>query len=398
MGFFLTIVLTFTTTLAWFYDSDWASKHINMAGTVGIEIRRESNPGDPEGTNLRTSGTGNLYFHLAGTTDPNAKGYPGQAIDVSASVYNNGGKSGDGGSECYVRAHFAVYTDIGKLPKAEDYDGGASSLAYIKAKDEILKLAGLTSSSSADSISQAIANAGLVADDYDGASNSKAYKEDLATAQLEADMNAEALYEFLNNLIEQQNDLNTGADPTGYSWVYYQEEGALPLSATGAAEDDIEYYIDGKKVKDSAHDSGNTAASQVDDVTKVKDKGYFYLCESPVGVLKPLGVKSSAVFLWNNTFVIPWKLTNNSADKIIFVGVTFQAIQTFIPIMNANGTIMGNANNQLPANQCTYNHQSVQTVFNSCAFEEIETDVNINGTIVHFGNPDLYDTVSTPSA
>ncbi len=40
LGFFLTIVLTFTTTLAWFYDSDWASKSITMAGTVGISGKR----------------------------------------------------------------------------------------------------------------------------------------------------------------------------------------------------------------------------------------------------------------------------------------------------------------------------------------------------------------------
>ena len=105
MSFLLTIVLTFTITLAWFYDSDWASNSVTMAGTVGIEVRKQ-------GATSATSGSGNLHFVI--TTD---KAYPGQAIDVSASAYNNGGASktnGKEGSPCYLRASFTVYTNIGR--------------------------------------------------------------------------------------------------------------------------------------------------------------------------------------------------------------------------------------------------------------------------------------------
>ena len=74
MGFFLTIILTFTTTLAWFYDSDWASKYVKMGGSVGIKIK--------DSTDAFTSGSGNLHFNI--TT---ALAYPGQSVDVSASVF-----------------------------------------------------------------------------------------------------------------------------------------------------------------------------------------------------------------------------------------------------------------------------------------------------------------------
>ena len=60
MSFLLTIVLTFTITLAWFYDSDWASNSVTMAGTVGIEVRKQ-------GATSATSGSGNLHFII--TTD-----------------------------------------------------------------------------------------------------------------------------------------------------------------------------------------------------------------------------------------------------------------------------------------------------------------------------------------
>ena len=109
----------------------------------------------------------------------------------------------------------------------------------------------------------------------------------------------------------------------------------------------------------------------------------------------PLGVKETAVFLWNNTFVIPWQLTNTSADKTLFVGVSFQAIQTFIPKMVTNegvstGIIDSEANNQLPAIDCTYDSIAVQTVFNSCKFTPI--DITVLDTI--FGAGGKYDNVS----
>ena len=139
MSFMLTIVLTATLTLAWFYDTDWASQSVTMAGAVGIEMREESGKA--------TSGKGQLHFKLYNTS----LAYPGQAIEMEASVFNNGGSSvvnhftqnpttgypanpGAGatteeikqavseqdaliaasgaGSPCYVRAYFEVFTNI----------------------------------------------------------------------------------------------------------------------------------------------------------------------------------------------------------------------------------------------------------------------------------------------
>jgi len=357
MGFFLTIILTFTTTLAWFYDSDWASKYINMAGTVGIELRREELDTDEEGANLTTSGAGNLYFTLYNEAD-NPKAYPGQSIDVSASVYNDGGRSGEGGSDCYVRAHFAVYTNIG-IPitiDRNDFPAGTDGdAAYAEA--------------------QAKANADALLE--------------------EETMGAEALYVFLNTLISKQNDKNAG-----YYWKYYQHEGATPLSESGTGNDetnptDIEYYYEGTKVKDSTHDSTNEDATSVTDVTKVLDRGYFYLCHDSSGKLLPLTRTNTAVFLWNDTFVIPWQLTNNSADKILFVALTFQAIQTYIPKIS-NGIINSDPDNRLPLDECLYNANAVQTVFNSCAFPELNTTINVNGTDITFKNNNNYNCITTP--
>ena len=251
MGFFLTIILTFTTTLAWFYDSDWANKYINMAGTVGIEIRREKQPGEADDVNLRTSGTGNLYFHLFNEAT-NPKAYPGQAINVSASAYNNGGKSGDNGSACYIRAHFVVYTNIGKLPDPNDYlgtedEGGTDALAYIATVDEYKKNTGITEPTETQ-----LELAGIKASDYISANgtgdDSVAFIRDTNTANAESGMNAEALYAFLYNLIAKQNaDKNT----TGYYWHYYKHTGALALSDTGTADSEVKYYIDGQVVSAS---------------------------------------------------------------------------------------------------------------------------------------------------
>ena len=82
MSFLLTIILTFSFTMAWFYDADWSSNFVHMAGSVGIEIRKQQKydgEGNPIYPTLTTSGAGNLHFTI--TTD---KAYPGQAIDVSA--------------------------------------------------------------------------------------------------------------------------------------------------------------------------------------------------------------------------------------------------------------------------------------------------------------------------
>lgn len=336
MSFLLTVVMTFTITLAWFYDSDWASNSVTMAGTVGIEIRRklldDEDPDDPL-TNLKTSGSGKLYFDI--TTD---YAYPGQAIDVSASVYNNGGKSyenGKSGSACYVRAHFAVYTNIGM-------------------------------------------------DDPD--------TEDVNEALEEAEMNAQSLYDFLQGLVEAQNGTNSP-----YTWTYYRNTGSMPISLSGTSNGDIKYYYEG------------TQYEQADAPTD-KDRGYFYLCykrgnhqledESTLtvsedGILMPLNVTKDAVFLWNDTFIIPWTLTNYSADKLIYVVVTFQAVQTFIPKIT-NGIISGDANNQLEWNNCKYNNPSVQTVFNSCNFASTaEEEATIKTA---FGGEGKYSNISTPTS
>ncbi len=393
IGFFLTIILTFTTTLAWFYDSDWASKSVTMAGTVGIRVK--------DGENF-TSGSGSLHFQIKGD-----KAYPGQAIDVSASCYNNGGKSGlEKGSECYVRAHFAVYTNIGKLPVPGHYIGGSASQAYIAAKAEYDAI--IARGETPD-------YAEPKASDYEGGTESKAYKEDLAIAQNEVGLSASELYKFLNQLIELQNDASDNqTDPDKkYYWNYYKNNGLVngvgggfPLSNSGTGND-ISYYIDGKEYvsngsgytytyKDS---DGQTQTDTVSDYTKLKDKGYFYLCvsEGEDAQLKKLGLGEASVFLWNNRFIIPWKLTNASAEKDIFVAVEFQAIQTYIPIINdgKNNTIEGTIksdemDNQLEDTKCTIKNKSVQTVFNSCYFTPVSTVIGDKD----YGNLDIYESVT----
>lgn len=399
MGFFLTIILTFTTTLAWFYDSDWASKYINMAGTVGIEIRRDKLDGEGNDVNLRTSGTGNLYFHLYNeTTDPNAKAYPGQAIDVSASAYNNGGKSGSNGSKCYVRAHFVVYTNIGTLPDKADYKGtaannGTDAQAYIDAVNLYKTQSGIASPTPTQLEAAGIKGSDYVSTNGTG-DDAVAFIRDTNIANQEKGMNADALYAFLYSLIAKQNELK---DTTGYYWHYYKLAGALPLSDSGTSDQDLKYYLDGNVI----------SKADATDATVEYDAGYFYLCyannttNAPYtgnkdGVLMPLAYTQTAVFLWNDTFIIPWQLTNASADKKLFVGVTFQAVQTFIPKMEttdggvSTGIINSDADNQLPYTDCTFDSVAVQTVFNSCNFTPIDTSVL--DTI--FGAGENYDRVS----
>lgn len=339
MSFFLTILLTFTTTLAWFYDSDWASKYIKMGGTVGISIR--------DNTGAFTSGTGNLHFILSNTENTNGLGYPGQSVDVSASCYNDGGRSTTNGSECYVRARFAVYTNIGKDPNPNDY----------------------------------------ITTEYPDGTKNPDYIEDVAQAENDKKLSASSLYSFLNSLIDTQNSLS---DSTGYRWVYYKRTGSLTLTDSGTASTNPKYYLD-----------GNTLTNK-DDTSH--DRGYFYLCENKdasgnlSNKMKKLAVGSDAVFLWNNTFTIPWQLTNASAGKYIYVGVIFQAVQTYIPVIDgATGTISQAANNQLPADDCLYNDVSVQTVFNTCTFKEIPLIVNVDGVDIDFGSSD-FDSFSDKDA
>lgn len=342
MSFLLTIVLTSTLTLAWFYDSDWASNYVTMAGSVGIDLRDSSNTIIAD-ADKGISGSGNLHFII--TTD---KAYPGQAIDVSASAYNNGGRSVNNntseGSPCYIRAHFAVYTDIGQDDPTT---------------------------------------------------------EDVNEAEIESEMNARSLYDFLFDLIEAQNAVTD----TDYEWIYLSNKNAgngQYLSASGTSEADRKYYYEG-----SSYTTQDLATAANTD-----NKGYFYLCYksgkgttvtdknkqsvaiTETGVLKSLPVGETAVFLWNSTFIIPWTLTNYSADKNIFVAVEFQAIQTFIPEIT-NGIISNAANNQLSAEKCYYNDSSVQTVFNSCSFSSMSLIIDTENGTLNFGSGS-YAKISTP--
>ncbi len=320
MSFLLVIVLTFTLTLAWFFDSDWSSNYVTMAGSVGIEIR------DNDGTNapITTSGGGTLHFNISTNL-----AYPGQAIDARAEVYNNGGISVTNntgvGSPCYIRARFIVYTNIGG----------------------------------------------------EGENNDDAY------------LNSGTLYSFLQTLIDTQNNQAVSGDKNKYYWQYASFAGARNLSYTGTASGTMQYYLEGS-TKDA---SGNAYSASTTDT----DKGYFYLCRktdttnnTTDGTLYALDVGESSVFLWNSQFIIPWQLTNYSADKHIFVAVEFQAIQTFIPAMT-NGIISSTANNQHGVRQedgtylVKYSDTAVQTVFNTIKFKDIETTITVGGETIDFG-------------
>lgn len=357
VSFVLTIVLTATLTLAWFYDTDWASSTATMAGAVGIEMRDHNDK--------VTSGEDQLHFIIA--TD---LAYPGQAIDVSASVFNNGGSSivnyfkdpnnkpttpggttdangyhptddeiaaaGDQliGSACYIRAHFAVYTNIGT--RQDD-------------------------------------------------PNTNENEADPETEKL---LNAQGLYEFMVGLIETQNSI---PNPT-YRWVYYRNENAVKLLQG-------KYYYNGNIIEPA---QGQTVPNQI------IDEGYFYLCYTDGYTMLPLKVGDKAAFLWNDTFVLPWQLTNASADRSIFVGLSFQAVQTFIPVIDgATGVISKLADNRLKPELCYYYDNSVQTVFNTSFFEPIDTvidDIDYSDESKGYvkasvpSDPLIYDTINGGTA
>lgn len=317
MSFLLVIVLTFTLTLAWFFDSDWSSNYVTMAGSVGIEIRDNDGKNPPK----NTSGSGTLHFNISTNL-----AYPGQAIDARAEVYNNGGdsvKNGtSAGSPCYIRARFIVYTNI-----------GGDDNAYL---------------------------------------------------------NSETLYAFLQTLVDTQNNQAVSGDKNKYYWQYASFAGARNLSYSGTPSGTMNYYLEGS-TKDA---EGNPYSAS----TTATDKGYFYLCRktdttnnTTDGTLYALNVGESSVFLWNSQFIIPWQLTNYSADKHIFVAVEFQAIQTFIPKMT-NGIISSDPNNQHGTKQedgtylVKYSDTAVQTVFNTIKFKDIETTITVNGTTIDFGD------------
>ena len=367
MSFFLTVVLTASITLAWFYDSDWANTEVQMAGSVGIEMRNT-------GKN-RTSGHGNFHFKL-GNGGPLA--YPGQSIDIQANVFNNGGdsvtnwwnndpaspKTGEDdkptdeeilasgkGSACYVRARFVVYTDIGK----------ALTLAELKSKYNLLTFDDATSKASEPTAPNFSTATPAQLTEYYNKKNQ--YNEYL---EYEADrvMSSQELYESLVKMITDVNNDSTKSN--GYNWVFW--ENTTPTMT-----------LDGKQYFEGTQQTATGS-----------DGGYFYLCYDSATAtgaptdtvanltLKPLTVGETAAFLWDGVFVIPWQLTNLSADKTIFVACEFQAIQTFIPLI-AGGVIDGRSDNQLKPQFCYYDDISVQTVFNSSRFtnfEQLTTDKN----------------------
>lgn len=339
MGFVLTIVLTASVTLAWFYDSDWANKSVTMAGSVGIEMRDDSG-------NL-TSGAGNFHFMIDGK-----KAYPGQSIEIEASVFNNGGTSitnhfkdktydkagGEGkyddddikaagtgasanidgdevGSPAYIRARFVVYTNIGAdtaPTKPDDYDTNAAAKATY---DRLLE----------------------------------EYNDNLK-------LNAAALYKGMLDLITSRND-----DKDDYDWVFWRNEAPnMPIKEGGVEKQ----YFEGV-INNTTPEGG--------------DGGYFYLCNNGTNILKPLNVGDAAAFLWDGTFIIPWQLTNMSADKTIFVALEFQAVQTYIPLIDDDGVISNAFPNQLAAEKCIIQDRSVQTVFNSSRFTRMSDLCTLNG-------------------
>jgi hypothetical protein len=360
MSFVLTIVLTASITLAWFYDSDWANTTVTMAGSVGIEMRNTSN--------TATHGSGKFHFKLGnGAT----LAYPGQSIEVQANVFNNGGdsvktwwkdqpgydastaptppagtdiSSSGKGSACYVRARFVVYTDIG-IKLDETTTPKLSELYPIQTPPNI------NDAKYTDNLTQ-----------YDAdVEQYKKYQEYLS----DQNMGAQELYEALVKMITEVN--NDATKSNGYNWVFW-ENTSPTMQLNGNP------YFEG--IQQEATDG---------------DGGYFYLCydnDASLGdgvtastnlTLKPLTVGETAAFLWDGIFVIPWQLTNLSADKTIFIACEFQAIQTFIPLI-ADGKINGTlADNQLKPQFCYYDDVSVQTVFNSSRFtskNDLSTDVN----------------------
>jgi predicted ribosomally synthesized peptide with SipW-like signal peptide len=347
MSFVLVMVLGVSLTLAWFYDGDWASNYVQMGGPVGITIT------DSAGTT--SSGANKLHFQLGAGT----QAYPGQSVSIQAGVKNNGEqkqvivRDTDGnakvetqtvGSSCYIRAHFAVYTN-------------------------------------------------MPADDG---------------------FNTSELCKFVDGLIGTQNKLFTGVvsggafttEPTmDYYWFYYQNQGVKALSTTGTGvgangNPDVKYYIDG-----TGHEITSEQAA-TDTYAKKLDLGYYYLCGMkpsittetytgytnaekiaartiPSGTnaadsayLKELKFNETAAYLWNSTIVIPWSLTNASANSYMIVEVIFQAVQSYIPTISSAGVISSASDNQVK--EPTVSNSSVQTLFSSCNFITVtEADTKI---------------------
>ena len=346
MGFVLTIVLTASVTLAWFYDSDWANKTVTMAGTVGIEMRNDA------GT--VTHGAGKFHFKISSD-----RAYPGQAVQVQSSVFNNGGTSIENhfgataydddaiknaganqvGSSAYIRARFVVYTNIGTTAT------GTELPAKI---EKPTAPAALPSGATAEQIEAHNAALATYHETLDRYYEIETLHQEYNDSKK---LNATALYAELIKLVKEQN-----TNSATYDWVFWQNDDAR--MKVGNNSEDVATYFEGAV----------TSSSEAK-----PDGGYFYLCEEGTNKLAELKVGHAAAFLWNGTMVMPWQLTNIAADKTIFVALEFQAIQTYIPKMKTDtGVIDSTFNtatgNQLEASKCIVQDRSVQTVFNSSRF------------------------------
>ena len=323
--FVLTIIVSASVTLAWFYDSDWASDSITMAGAVGIEMRNSA--GTP------TSGAGSLHFKISTNY-----AYPGQAMDLQASVFNNGGSS----ITNYYKNQATPVTNPTDPQIQTAGNANVGSKAYIRA--QVILLTNMNMDAEPDKTTKPL--------EWEEWNDSQKF-------------NARAIYTALNGLITTNNSTSATTD-----WVYDRVQTVDDTTYKGTIKFDSadhEFY----------------------------DYGYYYLCydkgTSPTleNVLYPLSVGHNAAFLFKNTFIIPWTLTNITADKEIYIGVKFEAIQTFIPRLNETydsttkgwSIYSGEMDNQADdvitgtgsdGYQNFYYSTNVQIVFNTSRFAKIK--------------------------
>ena len=224
-----------------------------------------------------TSGAGALHFKISTNY-----AYPGQAMDLQASVFNNGGSS----ITNYYKNQATPVTNPTDTQIQTAGDANVGSKAYIRA--------------------QVILLTNMNMDAAPADQTSEAYAEWLDSQKF----NAREIYKALNGLITTNNSTSATTD-----WVY-----------------------DRTPTVDETTFQGTVKFDSTDHT--FYDYGYYYLCYDATSnanlknVLYPLSVGHNAAFLFKNTFIIPWTLTNITADKEIYIGVKFEAIQTFIPRLN----------------------------------------------------------------
>lgn len=109
LSFVLVIMVTFSVTLAWFFDGDDANNSFVMGGAVGIQLV------DTDGTN--TTGENALNMVIDGDA-----AYPGQNIGVEVKAKNTGN------SACLLRAMFYFTTTIDEGTFATDFNTTIANL------------------------------------------------------------------------------------------------------------------------------------------------------------------------------------------------------------------------------------------------------------------------------